>query len=276
MKKFFRCCTIVLGAGLGLLLLAGLVLYTIGMQKLTKSYPDIPVEAVTIPTDEAAIAHGEHIAMTWSCTYCHGDDLSGKLVKDDSLLGTIPGTNLTAGQGGIAKSYTNIDWIRAIRHGVKPDGRVEIRMNNYYIMSDQDLGDLIAYIKQVPPVDSNLPKMHVGWILPLAPALGYEVPAAEQIDHNASRPADLAPDTTIEYGGYLSVICTECHSSSLGSKLKGWSQEDFVRMMQTGGLQDGQQLGPGMPSYREMNETELNALWLYFQTASVEQSESQK
>ena len=91
MKKFFRCCTMVLGAGVGLFLLAGLVLYVIGMQKLTKAYPDIPVQTITIPTDEAAIARGKHIAITWSCTSCHGDDLSGTLVEDDSFLGTIPG-----------------------------------------------------------------------------------------------------------------------------------------------------------------------------------------
>ena len=269
MKKLLKGCTILLGAGMALLLLAGFVLYAIGMQKLTKSYPNVPVKAISIPTDAAAIARGGHIAMAWSCTYCHGDDLSGKLVEDDPFLGTIPATNLTSGNGGIAASYTDIDWIRAIRHGVKPDGRVEIMMNNYYIMSDQDLGDLIAYLKQIPPVDSNLPRMRIGQILPLAPALGYLTPAAERIDHDAPRPADPVPGATVEYGGYLSVICTECHSSSLSDKLQGWSQENFFRMMQTGVLPDGQQLGSGMPLYSEMNETELTALWLYFQTASV-------
>ncbi len=266
MKKFFRCCTIVLGAGIGLFLLAGFVLYMIGMQKLTRSYPAIPVEAITIPTDEAAIARGKHIAITWSCTSCHGDDLSGTLVEDGSVLGTIPGSNLTSGEGGVGKFYTDIDWIRAIRHGVKRNGRVEIKMGNYYIMSDEDLGDLIAYIKQVPPVDSDLPKMHIGWILPLAPALGYEVPAAEQIDHDAARPADPTPDATVEYGSYLSTICMGCHSANLSSKLEGWSQDDFFRMMQTGALPNGGQVGSGMPLYREMNDTELTALWLYFQS----------
>ena len=271
MKRFFKCCTVVLGAGIGLLLLTGFVLYVIGMQKLTKSYPDISVEAIRIPTDAAAIARGQHIAMTWSCTYCHGDDLSGKLVEEDSLMGTIPAANLTSGNGGVAKSYTDTDWIRAIRHGIKPDGRVEVMMNNYYRMSDQDLGDLIAYLKQIPPVDSNLPRMHIGPILPLAPAVGYLVPAAEQVDHTASRPADPTPGATVEYGAYLSVNCMGCHSANLGDKLQEWSREDFFHMMQTGILPDGEQLGSGMPVYREMNDTELAALWLYFQTTSVPQ-----
>jgi cytochrome c553 len=275
MKKFFRCCTIVLGAGIGLLLIAGFVLYVIGMQKLTKSYPSLPVEAITIPTEAVAIARGEHLASTWSCTYCHGEDLSGKLVEDDPFLGTIPASNLTAGKGGIAAAYTDLDWIRAIRHGVKPDGRVEIMMNNYYAMSDQDLGDLIAYLKQIPPVDADLPALHIGPILPLAPAIGYLLPAAERIDYGAPRPANPIPSATVEYGAYLSVNCMECHSANLSDKLQGWSEENFFRMMQTGVLPDGQRLGTGMPLYREMNDIELTALWLYFQTVSAP-GESQK
>jgi mono/diheme cytochrome c family protein len=266
MKKFFRCCTVVLGAGIGLFLLAGLILYAIGMQKFTKSYPDIPVEAIRIPTDAAAIERGQHIANTWSCTYCHGDDLSGELVENDSLMGTVPATNLTSGNDGIGKSYTDTDWIRAIRHGVKPDSRVEIRMNNYYVMSDQDLGDLIAYLKQLPPVDSNLPKLHVGPILALAPALGELTPSAEEIDHTAPRPADPTPGPTVEYGAYLSVNCMGCHSPNLGAKVQAWNQDDFFRMMRTGDLPDGGQLGSGMPVYSEMNDTELTALWMYFQS----------
>jgi mono/diheme cytochrome c family protein len=275
MKKLLRGCAIVLGGGLGLLLLSGFVMYAIGMQKLTKSYPDIPVETIAIPTDAAAIARGKHIANIWSCTYCHGEDLSGKLVEDESLLGTIPATNLTSGEGGIAKSYTDTDWIRAIRYGVKPNGRVEIMMNNSYTMSDQDLGDLIAYLKQVPSVDSSLPGMKIGPILPFAPAFGYLVPAAERIDHDAPHPDAPVPGATVEYGSYLSIICTECHSPNLGKTLETWGQEDFFRMLQTGNLPNGGQLGSGMPVYSEMNDTELTALWLYFQTAGVPQK-SQK
>jgi cytochrome c553 len=267
MKKFFRGCTIVLGTGVGLLLLAGSVLYMIGMQKLTKSYPDTSVEAIPIPTGEAAIARGKHIAVIWACTKCHGEDLRGTLIEDNAFLGTIPAPNLTSGNGGIAISYTDEDWVRAIRYGVKPDGQVEIRMNNYYTMSNQDLGNLIAYLKQIPPVDSNLPAMRIGPILPLAPALGYLVPAAEQSDHAAPRPAEPVPGATIEYGKYLSAICTGCHKAkNIGYALKDWSQEDFVRAFHNGVLPNGKQLNPAMPltAFSEMNEPELTALWLYF------------
>jgi len=76
-------------------------------------------------------------------------------------------------QWGIAGSYTDTDWIRAIRHGVKPDSRVEMFMYDYYsTMSDRDMGDLIAYLKQIPPVDSNYPPTRFGPIAAIAQRSG--------------------------------------------------------------------------------------------------------
>src|SRR5512136_1811032 len=113
-------------------------------EKLSQSYPDIPVETVEIPTDADAVARGRHIATIWVCTKCHGENLGGILLANDPIVRTIPASNLTAGRRGIAESSTDTDWIRAIRHGVKPNGQVEIFMYDYYsTMSDRDLGDLI-------------------------------------------------------------------------------------------------------------------------------------
>ncbi len=270
MKKIMKWIGIVLGGPIGLVLLAGLMLYPIGLEKLNRSYPGIPVETVNVPTDSAAIAWGKHIAVIWACTKCHGEDLSGKLLSDDLIMGTISASNLTSGKGGIAQSYNATDWIRAIRHGVKPDGHIEIDMYNYSTMSDQDLGALMAYLKQIPPVNADHPAMRFGSIFPIAPAIGLFTPAAELIDHAAPRPADPVPDTTIEYGRYLWGPCTECHSSNLARTLRDWKQEDFMRAMQTGVLPNGKQLGSAMPlkTYGEMNGTELAALWLYLQSLS--------
>ena len=187
------------------------------------------------------------------------------VLTNDSFLGTISASNLTSGGGGVGGAYTNTDWVRAIRHGVKPDGHVEAFMYNYSVLSDQDLGDLIAYLKQLPPVDSNLPATHFGWITPIAPAVGWLTPAAESIDHNAPRPTDPQAGATIEYGKYLFTICAECHSTRLASDLETWNQDDFVRAVRTGILPSGKQLPAAMSSkiFGELNETELTALWLY-------------
>jgi mono/diheme cytochrome c family protein len=266
MKSIVKWTGIVLGALFGLALLAGLALSRSGKEELIRTYPDIPVEMVHIPTDPEAIARGRHVAVIWTCTKCHGEDLSGTLLADDPFLGTIPATNLTSGQGGIGRSYSDADWIRAIRHGVKADSRGVIYMYDYSTMSDQDLGDLIAYLKHVPPVDTDYPAMRLGPIAAMAPAVGLFTPVADQMDHAAPRPADPAPGATIEYGRYLSAICFECHSPRLGDKLGNWTQADFVRAVRTSVLPNGQHLSAAMsPStFGEMNDTELAALWLYF------------
>jgi mono/diheme cytochrome c family protein len=272
MNKFIRWTAIVIGGLFLLVALAGLVLYPIGVKKLNQAYPDIAIEAVNIPTDADAIARGQHIATIWACTRCHGEDLSGRMITKDPLsglvplMGTISAANLTSGKGGVASSYTDADWVRAIRHGVLPGGQVEILMFNYSTMSDQDLGELIAYLKQIPPIDTNNPASNDGPVLPLVAAAGLLPPAAEQIDHEATLAVAPMPDATVEYGAYLAAVCTACHASGIGKAVKNWKQDEFIHTFQTGVLPDGKQFGLTMSSktFREMNDTELTALWLYF------------
>ena len=272
MKGFLIWSGILLSGLMGLVALAGVVFYPIGMEKLTRSYPGIPVEIVKVPDNPDAVTRGEHIATIWGCTRCHGVDLSGTLITNDPIdgaipiLGTIPATNLTSGKGGIAGTYTETDWIRAIRHGLKPNGRVEIFMGDYSSMSDQDLGDLIAYLKQIPPVDTNVSEMQFGPAFPIAPAIGIFAPAAEHIPHHAPRPTDPTPGATKEYGRYLSLMCSECHGNSIARKLGKWNQDDFMRTFQAGYLPDGKKLGPTMSSksFSALSDLELTALWLYF------------
>lgn len=271
MKKVLKWIGLVSVGLIMLAVLAGFVLYPIGLAKFTRSYPDLAVEAISLPTDANAVARGKHIAIVWECTKCHGADLSGKLLSDDPILGTLPATNLTAGQGGIGQTYTDVDWVRAIRHGVKPDGRVIVGMYDYYsTLSDRDLGDLITYLKHVAPIDAAYPAANWGPLLPIAPAVGLSVPMAESIDHTAPRPAEPVAGATVEYGRYLSVLCTHCHSQNFGGKLAKWQQADFVRALQTGSLPNGKRLGKTMTAsaYSEMNDTELAALWIYFQSQS--------
>jgi mono/diheme cytochrome c family protein len=280
MKKILKWTTIAFIVLIGLTLLASVALYSTGMEKLTRSYPNIPVETVSVPTDSDAVARGKHVATIWACTKCHGANLGGSLITSDPidglvpLLGAIPASNLTSGKGGIAKFYRDTDWVRAIRHGVNPNGRVEIFMYDYSTMSDRDLGDLIAYLKQVPPADSNYPEKSYGPILPIAEALGVFTPAAERIDHDAPRAANLVPSATKEYGKYLSALCAECHGNLVAPPRVNSKQEDFVRVVQTGVLPNGRQIGPAMPAsiYGGMNNTELTALWLYFQNSPSAQA----
>ncbi len=267
MKRILKWTAIVLGALVLLLILAGAALYPAGAQAFSRVYPGLPVEALRIPSGADAIAHGRHVSIIWGCTKCHGQDLSGSLLANDPILGTIPASNLTSGKGGIGASYGDVDWIHAIRHGVAPDGGVLALMLDYSTMSDHDLGVLIAYLKQLPPVDSEYPEMQLGPVIPLAPALGLYTPPAEVMDHNAPRPAEPMPGATTEYGKYLFAICRECHTERVANDLNDWTQQDFTRALHTGILRSGKNLPAAMRSrnFEELNDTELAALWLYLQ-----------
>jgi hypothetical protein len=270
MKKILKWIGIVIGGFIGLILLTSLVLYPIGKKKLTRSYPNIQVESVKIPGDSNAIVRGKHVSIIWGCTKCHGEDLDGKLFTRDPIggtipiLGSIPAPNLTSGKGGVGKYYIDVDWIRAIRHGVKPNNKPELFMDVAAI-SDQDLGDLIAYIKHIPPIDRDSSAIRYGPIIPIACALGIFPPVAASIDHNVPHPDGPGPGATIEYGKYLYSICAECHFNGISNSVKKWDREDFISAFHTGVLPNGKQFGPTMSSktFSEMNEMELSALWLY-------------
>src|SRR3989304_5981534 len=122
MKRMFKWIGIVLGSLVGLLLVAGVVMYFIGNARLNKVY-DFPLSKITIPTDGASIEYGKHRAEIL-CQGCHGEDLSGvNNWFDGGPLGKIDSANLTSGEGGIGDEFSAEDYVRAIRHGIDQEGK---------------------------------------------------------------------------------------------------------------------------------------------------------
>src|SRR6266542_959242 len=123
MKKVFKWIGIVLGSFIGLIVVAGAVLYLMGNARMNKTY-DFPASNIVVPTNAASIDFGKHRAESL-CQGCHGADLSGiELWFDADPLGTIDSANLTAGEGGVGQKYTSDeDYVRAIRHGINPQGK---------------------------------------------------------------------------------------------------------------------------------------------------------
>lgn len=152
-RKILKWIGIVLGIPVGLVVLTATILYIVGGIRWNQTFENynVSVEAVAIPTGEAAIAHGRHIATTHYCAFCHGENLAGQLLVNEPVLAVAFAPNLTPGAGGVGATNTNEDWVRAVRHGVSHDGRGLIAMpariwNN---LSDEDLGALIAYLQRV-------------------------------------------------------------------------------------------------------------------------------
>jgi hypothetical protein len=129
---------------------------------------------------------------------------------DEPGMGRVYAANLASGKGGAGASFTDADFVRAIRHGVAPDGRELAIMPSQIFnhLSDQDLGALIAYLKTVPPVDNETPKpqlMPLGRIMLTAGMLGNDVFPAELIDLPAPRRIRAEPSSTVHRPSSISI-----------------------------------------------------------------------
>src|SRR6185436_15676070 len=114
------------------------------------------------------------------------------------------------GAGSRTARYTDADWVRTIRHGVKSDGHAAVIMPSeaFIYLSDADLGAVIAYAKSVPPVSQTFNPPQYGPVARALIAAGkLPVFAAAYIDHTRrSIPAAPPADTTAAYGDYLTEI----------------------------------------------------------------------
>lgn len=294
MKRVLKWIGIVLGSLIGLIVLVTVGLFLKSRIEFSKKY-DVQVSAVTVPTDAASIERGHHLA-TILCMECHMADLGGDPnFFNGGALGKGLAPNLTTGQGGIAGQFTDADFARVIRYGVKPDGTSVFLMpsQDFYNLSDQDLGALIAYLRSLPPVDRQTPEPHarfsfLGNVLYGAGQFGHLL-RAEGIQHMAEVPSAPQPAVTAAYGEYLTNIngCHDCHGPQLaggkpgnpssplapnltpGGELRAWTEADFIKTLRTGTTPTGTQLpNEFMPwkSKGQMTDDELAAVWMYLQS----------
>lgn len=249
-----------------------------------------PVEAIGLDVDDAPerIARGRHLAHTVAgCAYCHGEDLGGQVVADDGMMRLVA-SNLTRGEGGVVAGYTDDDWARAILEGVDPRGRALWVMPSAHLrfLADSDVAAIVAYLRQLPPVERVLPRSDASVLARIMVGLtGGEVWSVEDIDHGLARaavPPPLAADR--EYGTYLVGSCLGCHGDDRkGGKvvhpgappaadispgaMTGWTEQELRKTLRTGVRPDGSHLDAGMPwqVLRGLDEVEMRALWLALQ-----------
>jgi mono/diheme cytochrome c family protein len=275
-----------LGAGsvAGVAVLALGANYGISAQRIAKTYAITPA-ALAIPADSAGLALGRHMATAiGKCADCHGTRYEGKVFMQDPLLGRISAPNITP--AGVTSGYTDADWIRALRHGVKPDGRSVVVMPSYefYNYGDEDLAAVVAYMKALPPVEHTPPSMKLGPMgRLLITANMFPVLAAEVIDHDAPHPAAPAVAPTADYGRYIASIgCVGCHGPTLQGgvppadgpdispygRIAGWSEDDFRLALRAGKRPDGTIIDIAMPwnMTAGMTDTEIAAVWQYLQS----------
>ncbi|MEZ4735800.1 MAG: cytochrome c [Caldilineaceae bacterium] len=293
MKRFLRWLGILTSTLATLVILLAIIVYFRSQAVVNKVYA-APAAAVTVPGDEAAIARGQHLANYVSvCVDCHGANLEGGIVVDDPALGRIVAPNLTTGRGGIGAQRSDADLLRVLRHGILPDGRSAQVMpsDDYQYLSDADLAAMIAFVRSVPPQDSNLPANQLRPLGRILLTLGQlPIIMAERVDTHLAHPTVVEESISVEYGQYLARIagCVGCHGPGLsggpipaappdwpqaanltpGGEVGEWTEADFINTIRTGLNPTGKTLDQRMPwfRYRSMTDAELKALWLFIQS----------
>ena len=150
-KKIFVCCVLVLA-----------VLAVAGLSPMTAS--------AGADVDDK-LERGKYLAILMDCVGCHTDGylvgkadaaryLAGSSIGFGSPAGVVYPSNLTSHEEHGLGRWSDEDIIRAIRAGVRPDGRPLAPIMpwpNYAHLKDKDVEALVAYLRSLEPNDFDPP-----------------------------------------------------------------------------------------------------------------------
>jgi cytochrome c oxidase subunit 2 len=108
-----------------------------------------------IPRTVAGGSMGYGMMANTACVGCHGEDgrggrlgmMFGTLEIPDIRYSTLTATRTE--EGTSTPAWTDTDIVRAVRDGVEPNGQALQAPMPRWAMSDADLADVIAYLKEL-------------------------------------------------------------------------------------------------------------------------------
>lgn len=257
------------------------------------------------------LANGRLLFHAGDCAICHATPGQG---NGDALGG---GQSLTTAFGkfympnispdpvhGIGR-WTTDDFIRAMREGVTPDGRNEypaFPYTSYQRMTANDLRDLFAYLKTLPPVQTTPPPHDLKFPFTLRRGVGVW-----RLAFLDGKPLPPAPNENAQWlrGRYLVEAvahCAECHSPrnfmgaiEAGKRFAGgldpsgaayipnitpdetgigyWSEREIVTYLKTGlnplGGHAGGDMAEIVSDTSRLPEKDLEAMAHYLKTISA-------
>ena len=282
-----------IGAGVlgGVVVLAAAAIATgeLLAQRRAERTIDIKVTPVAYREGAAAVERGAYLYASRGCADCHGADGAGRLIVDDGAGTRLSGPNVTTGNPAIA-NYQPEDWVRTIRHGVRPNGQPLRLMpsEDFNRLTDHDLAAVVAFVRQLPPASGQL-RATLQYPLPARVLYGFGVipDAVDRIDHSLPPSTPVPEAETIEHGAYVAMACIGCHGEDLSggrivtgppdwppaARLRGGPDsamaryadaEAFVAMLRSGKRPDGSEIAV-MPfeSLARFSDVDARALYLY-------------
>jgi mono/diheme cytochrome c family protein len=306
MKKLAK---FLLWTGLAIVLVIGIL---IGYVHLTwnKTF-EAPYPDIKATSDPVMIERGKYLVYGWShCAACHVPadkvrDIDNGLEMplmggwDETIVGfgTFRAPNLTPDpETGIGK-LTDAEIARAVRYGVKHDGKLLPPFMEFQGLSDEDLTAIISFLRSQEPVKNKVEPSELSFVIKAVMAFGLMKPVGPK----STPPKSVEQDTTLEYGRYLANNvgnCLGCHVKidQTGNKVnqdfagggifppsafsKGygfvspnltpdkktgaiaaWSEQQFVDRFQGGRLYEGSPMPWGM--FSRVSENDLKAIYRY-------------
>lgn len=219
MKKFLK---ILKWTGIGILIvIVGFVIFVYARANRTF---EAPYPEIAASSDSSLIARGEYLVYGPAhCAYCHapisefqrlnaGEKVSMLGGMDFVLpLGIVYAPNITSDKETGIGSYTDQEIARALRYGVKRNGKALIDFMPFYDLSDRDLTAIISYLRTTTPVNNKRPEHEWNFMGKAVLAFGMIKPMGDGIV-----PPSPEPDSTAAYGKYLAesvANCRGCHTN---------------------------------------------------------------
>jgi len=292
--------------GITLLLLITILTVTVAMkqnEKYKAPYPEIKASA-----DSNVINRGKHLVFSSAhCASCHSNSNPDSLLQlgiEPSLsgghkfeleIGNIYSKNITPDKETGIGNLTDAEIARTLYYGVGSNGRAIFDFMPFHNVSESDMQAIISYLRTQKPVKNKVPENEFN-------VMGKIVKAflLKPTGPSGSIPKTIAPDTSVQYGGYLInyvANCSGCHTqrdmmtgafigehmaggnefdengtkfitpnltTDSSSRIFGWSYDNFKNRFRMG------KLAPNTPmpwnSYKRMTDDELKAIYHYLQT----------
>lgn len=248
------------------------------------------------------LARGRYLVQgVLGCETCHsakdwtthggpvvaGMELAGQVINLPGFPGFPSIPNITPDRETGGGTWTDDEYARAIREGIKHDGSTLFPMmpyDAYKNLSDEDLASVVVYVRSVPAVHNPVPPMQVKFPVNYL-VRGAPEPVTEPV--HGPDPADR-----IATGKYYVTMGCGCHRAvdampyGGGDYLKGpwgevtsanitpdpsgigyYDEATFLKAMRTGYV-GARRLNSIMPfgEFQNLNDDDLKAIFAYLRT----------
>lgn len=279
------------------------------------NFSPLPTYEVVLPEypefkpDSTMIAEGKR-TFSLVCNNCHmaeSGKLEGKYLPEiPAFFGKAWSANITSHPVYGVGKYSTAELVNLLRTGIQNDGDFVPFMPQFKRMTDQDIQNIIAYLRsdapELAPSDAAQPAVQPSFIgkllcrtimkpapyptqpVPVPPAgdavaLGKYLVMGKLDCYSCHSPSfmDINEDDPEKTPGYLSggnelqdgdshPIFSRNLTPDKETGLGNWTEEQFIKALKTGIRPNGPALRFPMVPFTALTDEEAKAIWAYLQT----------